>query len=148
MFHNVTILGNLGTDPDMRYIPSGTAVCSFNVATNRKYTNSDGTLVEETVWFKITTWGKQAEAVADYLHKGDPVFIEGRLKPDESGNPNIWTRQDGTAAANFEVTANTVKFINGGKRAQNAAVNQAQSPVQVPAQAPKQVSQTVDEIEV
>jgi len=129
MFHEIMVLGNLGNDPDLRYTAQGTAVCNMNVATNRKY-ESNGTMVEETVWFRVATWGKSAEAVSQYLHKGDPVFVTGRLKPDENGHPGVWTKNDGTAAASFEINASTVKFINGVKRGTTVAADDA-SPLPV-----------------
>ena len=113
MFHTIIIVGNLGTEPEMRYIASGQAVTKFNVATNRSYRNSDGQTVKETIWFRVTVWGKQAESVNNFLHKGSKVVIEGRLSPDPStGNPRIWNRQDGSPAASFEVTASTVRFLS------------------------------------
>jgi single-strand DNA-binding protein len=112
MYHTIIIVGNLGRDPEMRYTPSGQAVTTFNVASNRQYTGSDGNPVKETTWFRVTVWGKQAEVVSQYLKKGSKVLIEGRLTPDPAtGGPKIWTRQDGTAGASFEVTANTVRFL-------------------------------------
>jgi single-strand DNA-binding protein len=97
----------------MRYTPSGQAVTNFNVATSRQYTGSDGNPVKETIWFRVSTWGKQAEICNQYLKKGSKVLIEGRLKPDQStGGPRIWTRQDGTSAASYEVNANTVRFLS------------------------------------
>jgi single-strand DNA-binding protein len=97
----------------MRYTPSGQAVTNFNVATSRQYTGSDGNQVKETIWFRVSTWGKQAEICNQYLKKGSKVLIEGRLKPDQStGGPRIWTRQDGTSAASYEVNANTVRFLS------------------------------------
>ena len=113
MYQNLIIVGNLGRDPEMRYTPSGQAVTNFNVATNRKYTTSDGNKVEETTWFRISTWGKTAEVCNQYLKKGSKVLVEGRLNPDpDSGGPKIWTRQDGTSAASFELTANQVRFLS------------------------------------
>lgn len=113
MYQNLIIVGNLGRDPEMRYTPSGQAVTNFNVATNRKYTTSDGNKVEETTWFRVSTWGKTAEACNQYLKKGSKVLVEGRLNPDpDTGGPKIWTRQDGTSAASFEVTANQVRFLS------------------------------------
>ena len=113
MYHQIVIVGNLGRDPEMRYTPSGTPVTSFNVATNRKYTGSDGNQVKETTWFRVSVFGKQAEACAQYLKKGSAALIEGRLNPDpQSGGPRTYTRQDGTTGANFEVTANTVRFLS------------------------------------
>ncbi len=113
MYHTIIIVGNLGRDPEMRYTPSGQAVTNFNVATSRQYTGSDGNQVKETIWFRVSTWGKQAEICNQYLKKGSKVLIEGRLKPDQStGGPRIWTRQDGTSAASYEVNANTVRFLS------------------------------------
>lgn len=113
MYHTILIVGNLGRDPEMRYTPGGQAVTNFNVATNRQYTASDGTPVKETIWFRVSTWGRNAETCNQYLRKGSKVLIEGRLIPDQaSGGPRIWTRQDGTPAASFEISANTVRFLS------------------------------------
>jgi len=113
MYHTIIIVGNLGRDPEMRYTPSGQAVTNFSVATNRQYTSSDGTQVKETIWFRVSTWGKQAETCNQYLRKGSKVLVEGRLVPDPgSGGPRIWTRQDGSSSASFEVSASTVRFLS------------------------------------
>lgn len=119
MFQKVILVGNLGRDPEMRYTPSGTAVTNLSVATNRRYTDSQGNQVEETVWFRVSVWGKAAEAVNQYLTKGRQVLVEGRLIADASGNPRIWSRQDGTPGASFEINAQTVRFL--GSRNGNAA---------------------------
>jgi len=112
MFHTIIIVGNLGRDPEMRYLPSGQAVTTLSVATGHKYTGSDGQMVDETSWFRVSVFGKQAEACNQYLKKGRAVLVEGRLRPDPaSGGPRIWNRQDGTPAASFEVTAATVRFL-------------------------------------
>jgi single-strand DNA-binding protein len=113
MFHKVILVGNLGRDPEMRYTPSGQAVTNLNVATNRRYTDSSGEQREETVWFRVAVWGKQAEACNQYLSKGRQVLVEGRIVADENGNPRIWNRQDGTPAASFEINAQTVQFLGG-----------------------------------
>ena len=113
MFHKVILVGNLGRDPEMRYTPSGQAVTNLSVATNRKYTDGSGESHEETVWFRVSVWGRQAEATNQYLSKGRQVLVEGRLVPDENGNPRTWTRQDGSTAASFEVNAQTVRFLGG-----------------------------------
>ncbi len=113
MYHTIILVGNLGRDPEMRYTPSGQAVTSFSVATSRKYTGSDGNLVEETVWFRVSVWGKQAETCSQYLRKGSKVLVEGRLTPDKAtGGPRVWTRQDGTPAASFEISASMVRFLS------------------------------------
>ena len=113
MFHKVILVGNLGRDPEMRYTPSGQAVTNLSVATNRTYTDNAGTQVKQTVWFRVSVWGKQAEASHQYLRKGRQVLVEGRLNPDDNGNPRIWNAQDGTPRASFEVTAETVRFLGG-----------------------------------
>ena len=114
MYHKILIVGNLGKDPEMRYTPSGQAVTSFSVAANRQYTASDGQQVKETIWFRVSAWGRQAEACNQYLQRGSRVLVEGRLSADPAtGAPRIWTRQDGTPAANYEMTANSVQFLGG-----------------------------------
>ncbi len=113
MFHKIVLVGNLGRDPEMRYTPSGQAVTNMSVATNRSYTDSSGEKVDETVWFRVSVWGKQAESAHQYLRKGRQVLVEGRMVPDENGNPRIWNRQDGSPAASFEVNAQTVRFLGG-----------------------------------
>ena len=113
MYHTIIIVGNLGRDPEMRYTPGGSAVTNFNLASNRQYTASDGTAVKETIWFRVSVWGKAAETCNQYLRKGSKVLVEGRLVPDLStGGPRIWTRQDGTSGASFEVSASTVRFLS------------------------------------
>lgn len=111
-YHTLILIGNLGRDPEMRYTPSGQPVTSFSVASNRSYVNNNGEKTDETIWFRVTAWGKLAETCNQYLHKGSKVLVEGRLVPDKNGGPRIWNRQDGTPSASFEVTANTVRFLS------------------------------------
>lgn len=122
MYHKITIVGNLGRDPEMRYTPSGQAVTNFNVATSRKWTNNEGQIQEETVWFRVSTWGKLAETCNQYLSKGRQVFVEGRMTVDkETGGPRVWTDQNGTPRASYEVTALDVKFL--GTRGDSGGYN-------------------------
>lgn len=101
MYHKLTIVGNLGKDPDMRFTTDGKAVTTFSVAaSNRK---------DETTWFRVSTWDKQAETCNQYLHKGSKVLVEGRLKPEI----NVYQRKDGSYAASYDVTADTVRFLSG-----------------------------------
>lgn len=111
-YQSTTIVGNLGRDPEMRYLPNGNPVTSFSVATSRSYTNNQGVKVDETTWFRVSVFGKAAESCNQYLKKGSKVLVEGRLQADKSGGPRVWTRQDGTPAASFEITANTVRFLS------------------------------------
>lgn len=111
-YHTIIIVGNLGRDPEMRYTPNGSAVTSLNVASSRTYTDAAGQKVKETTWFRVSVWGKQAESVNNFLKKGSMVLIEGELRPDkETGNPRIFTRNDGTSGASYEVNARTVRFL-------------------------------------
>jgi single-strand DNA-binding protein len=113
MFQTIIIAGNLGKDPEMRYTPSGQAVTSFNVATNRNYTDSNGQQVKETIWFRVSVWGKQAESTHNYLKKGSKVIVEGRLVADPtSGGPRIYKRSDGSSGASFEISASNVRFLS------------------------------------
>lgn len=121
MYQRLVLVGNLGRDPEMRYTPNGTAVTSLSVATSRRYTTADGQQKEETVWFRVSVWGKQAEPCNQYLAKGSKVLVEGTLVPDENGGPRIWTGSDGKARASFEVRANTVRFLSSKRDAAQGA---------------------------
>ena len=113
MYQSLTIVGNVGRDPEMRYTPTGAAVTSFSVATSHQYSNNAGETIKETVWFRITTWGKQAETCNQYVKKGSKVLVEGRLTADPAtGSPRVWTGKDGRQGASFEVTARTVRFLS------------------------------------
>jgi single-strand DNA-binding protein len=101
-------IGNLGTDPEMRYLPSGVAVTSFRLATTRRYTTSDGERREETEWFTVNAWRNLAELCNQYLTKGRRVYVEGRL------NSRSWQGQDGQTRFNNEITADQVLFLGGG----------------------------------
>lgn len=114
MYQKIIIVGNLGNDPEMRYMPDGTPVTSFSVATSRRWTDQQtGQPVSETTWFRVKVWRKQAESCNQYLSKGQKVLVEGVLTPDRAtGGPKVFTRQDGTIGASFEVTADSVRFLN------------------------------------
>ena len=108
MYSKLILIGNLGSNPEMRYTTDGKPVTSFSVATSRKYGE-----VDETTWFRVSVWGKQAESCNQYLHKGSRVLVEGALKADAQGNPRTYERKDGTWGASFEVVASAVKFLSG-----------------------------------
>lgn len=114
-YQKLIIIGNLGRDPEMRYLSNGQAVTNLNVATNRRWTDqATGQTQEEVAWFRVSVWGKQAEAANEYLSKGRPVLIEGHLRPDpDTGGPAVYTRSDGSAGASYEVVAERVQFLGG-----------------------------------
>ncbi len=113
-YQKVIIVGNLGNDPELRYTADGTPVTTLSVATNRRWKNRDGSQGEETVWFRVSVWRGQAEPCANYLSKGRQVMVEGRMTPDKAtGGPRIWTAQDGSPRASYELTADRVIFLQG-----------------------------------
>ena len=111
--NKIMVIGNVGTDPDMRYTPNGSAVTSFRLATNRRYTTAAGEQREETEWFTITAWTQLAELCNQYVTKGMRIYAEGRLKSDS------WTGNDGQTRFRNEIVANNVVFLGG--RAQDGA---------------------------
>jgi single-strand DNA-binding protein len=106
-FNKIILVGNLGRDPELRYTPQGTPVCSFSIATNEKRKDKSGNYEDHVTWFKVTFWGKQAEAASQYLTKGRPVYVEGRLRVEE------WTDRDGKARRTLEVQGTDMQFIGG-----------------------------------
>jgi len=108
-FNKVILVGNLGRDPELRYTPQGTPVCSFTMATNERRKDKTGEMQDQTTWFRVTLWGRQAETASQYLTKGRPVYIEGRLRVEE------WTDRDGKPRHTLEVNATDMQFIGGGR---------------------------------
>ena len=104
--NKVMLIGNVGTDPEMRFTPNGNPVTSFRIATNRIYTASDGERRQETEWFTVVTWQKLAESCNQSLTKGQRVYVEGRL------HTNMWEGQDGQKRTRVEVVANSVLFLD------------------------------------
>lgn len=132
MFHRIIMVGNLGRDPEMRYVASGQAVVSMSVAVNSQYTNSAGTVVKQTTWFRVTVWGKTAEACSKYLRKGSSVLVEGTLQPDQNtGGPRVWTSKSGSVGASYDVLASTVRFLSrkDDDGSDNGSLDQALSAV-------------------
>ncbi len=124
-YQKIIIVGNVGKQPEMRYLPSGQAVTSFSVAVNEQYTASSGEKVKRTIWYRVSTFGKQAETCNEYVKKGMSVLVDGRMTADATtGGPRIWTKQDGTPGTSFEITASTVRFLSsreGGESHEAAA---------------------------
>src|SRR5713226_1865808 len=114
-FNKVILVGNLGRDPELRYTPQGTPVCSFSMATNERRKDKAGEMQDQTTWFRVTLWGRQAETASQYLTKGRPVYIEGRLRVEE------WTDRDGKPRHTLEVRATDMQFIGGGRGEEGGA---------------------------
>lgn len=124
MFQSVTIIGHLGGDPEMRYTNTGVPVASFSVATKKSWTGADGQRQEKTVWFRVSSWQKQAEIVTQYLHKGSKVHVIGEIE-----EPRVFTDRDGNARASLELRAQTVTFLDSrSDNQQNGHMPTAQTP--------------------
>jgi single-strand DNA-binding protein len=105
-FNKIILVGNLGRDPELRYTPDGTPVCTFSLATNeRRRDRATGENNDVTTWFRVTLWRRQAEVASQYLTRGKPVYIEGRLRVEE------YTDRDGKQRHSLEVTATDMQFI-------------------------------------
>ena len=107
-FNKVLLMGNLTRDPELRYTPSGAAVASFTVATNRVYKLPSGEKKEEVSFLRTVVWGRMAETCNEFLKKGSPVFVEGRLQS------RSWDGPDGQKRNAVEVVAHNVQFLRGG----------------------------------
>ena len=110
MYQQITLIGNLGNDPEMRYTPSGVPVASFNLAVNRSWTGQDGQRQDKTTWFRVSVWNKQAEIVTQYLSKGRQVMVVGEVE-----EARVYTDREGNPRASLEVKAQSVRFL--GQRA-------------------------------
>lgn len=112
--NKVFLMGNLTRDPELRYTPSGAAVANLGLAVNRRFKNASGEWQDEASFFTVVVWGRQAENCAQYLTKGRPVLVEGRLQQ------RSWETQDGQKRSVVEVVAENVQFL-GGSRGEDAA---------------------------
>ena len=104
--NKIMVIGNVGSDPEMRFTPNGKPVTSFPLATNRFFTTSDGERKRETEWFDVVTWDRQAESCNQFLTKGQRVYVEGRLRT------RSWDGQDGQRRFRVEINANRVIFLD------------------------------------
>lgn len=113
-YSKALVMGNLTRDPELRYIPTGTAVTNFTVAVNRRYTPPGGETKEEVSFIPVVVWGKQAENCNQYLKKGSPVFVDGDIRQRSYETP------DGQKRSVIEVVANTVQFLSGRPQEEKA----------------------------
>jgi len=104
-YNRVILLGNLTRDPEIRYLPSGMAVCDVGLAVNERRKNSSGEMIDETTFVDMTAWGRTAEVMSEYLSKGSPTLIEGRLKLDS------WEGQDGQKKSKLKVVVDRMQMV-------------------------------------
>ena len=141
-FNKMIVVGNVGSDSEMRYLESGTAVTSFTLATNRRYRTSSGEQREETEWFTVTAWGRLAETVNQYVNKGMKIYAEGRLKS------STWEGNDGQTRFRNEIPATDIVFLDSrgaGSSSPNPA-NNTEEASQVQAQTPPSSSSEDDNV--
>ena len=105
--NKVILLGNLGRDPEVRYLPSGDPVANITIATSSKYKGKDGNMVEETEWHRVTFFGRLAEIASQYLKKGRPVYVEGRIKTRK------YTDKDGVEKFATDIVASEMQLLGG-----------------------------------
>ncbi len=108
-FSKITLIGNLGRDPELRYTPQGDAVCDFSIAVNDRKRDKAGEFQDVTTWFKVTFWRKQAETASKYLTKGKSVYVEGRLQVEE------WNDRDGNKRFSLVVQGSDMQFIGDAR---------------------------------
>ncbi|MFL2876926.1 MAG: single-stranded DNA-binding protein [Pontiellaceae bacterium] len=114
-FNRVMLMGNLTRNPELKYTPSGSAVADLGLAVNESFKNKAGETIEQTCFVDVVAWGRQAETAAEYLKKGSPVFVEGRLQFDQ------WESQQGEKRSKLRVRAERVQFLSAGGGNDNAA---------------------------
>lgn len=111
--NKVILVGRLGQEPELKYTPSGMAVCNFSLATSDSWTDKSGQKQERTEWHRVVVWGKLAELCGQYLGKGRQAYVEGSLQT------RSWEGKDGGKRYTTEINAKTVQFLGGGAQASN-----------------------------
>jgi single-strand DNA-binding protein len=123
-YSKLIIVGRLGQNPELRYVPNGQAVANFSLAADRNYKNASGENVKVTTWFKVSVWGAQAESCNKYLSAGSMVLVEGVLNPDTAtGRPKIW-ESNGKTGASYDVNAQTVRFLDTKKKSVKESIEE------------------------
>jgi single-strand DNA-binding protein len=111
MLNKVFLIGRLGRDPEVRYMPNGEAVCNFSVATSEKYTDKNGQRQEVTEWHNVTMYRKLAEIAGQYLKKGSQVYLEGKIQSRK------YQGKDGIERTAYDIIANEMKMLGGNSQA-------------------------------
>ncbi|MEN9885597.1 MAG: hypothetical protein RL758_175 [Pseudomonadota bacterium] len=123
--NKVTVLGNVGQEPEIRYNPSGTAWCTLSIATSYKWTNKEGEKQEETEWHRVVFNGRLAEVVGEYVKKGNPLYVEGRLKTRK------WQDKEGRDTYTTEIMASEMQLL-GGREEKQPQQPQGRAPAPAP----------------
>ncbi|MFH1360007.1 MAG: single-stranded DNA-binding protein [Candidatus Omnitrophota bacterium] len=139
--NKVLLIGNLTKDPELRYTPSGVAVANLRLAVNRRYKDKAGEPKEETCFITVTAWDRQAEVCNQYLQKGRPVFVEGRLQSRQ------WEGADGQKKSTIDIRAERIQFLNARNHSTPAASGNGPGSRETAEPMPKNESVTWDEEE-
>jgi single-strand DNA-binding protein len=137
--NKVILIGNLGSDPEVRYLESGSAVAKFNIATTESYTNKNGERVDNTEWHRIELWEGLAKVAEKYLKKGNQVYIEGRIRTDS------WTDKEGQQKTGITIRANSMTLL-GGPAGSGTGVDSGQGYAQTSAPRSSQPARSSDPI--
>ena len=129
--NKVILSGNLGSDPELKYTPSGTAVANFSLATTEQWTNKDGEKGEKTEWHRIVAWRRLGEICGEYLHKGKQVYIEGKIQT------RAWEDREGNKRYTTEVVANTMQMLGSPGRGGKATSSEERFPNEEPVSIPE-----------
>ena len=121
--NKVILIGNLGKDPETRYLPSGDAVANFSIATTEVFKDKSGAKQEHTEWHRISFFGRQAEIAGEYLKKGSPVYIEGRIKTRK------WQDKEGVEKYSTEIVGERMQLLGGKPERQEAKQERESKPV-------------------
>ena len=130
MMNKVILIGRLGRDPEVRYMPNGEAVCNFSVATSESWKDQSGQHQERTEWHNITMYRRLAEIAGQYLKKGSQVYLEGKIQSRK------YQGKDGIERTAYDIIANEMKMLGGGNSEQQAQQAQAETPTSPRRQAP------------
>ena len=129
--NKVILVGNLGSDPEVRYTPSGKAVANFTLATHEQWTGKDGEKGERTEWHKIVAWDRLGEICGEYLHKGKQIYIEGRLQT------RSWEDRDGNKRYTTEIVAQIMQMLGSSAKQGKAKTNEERFPEEEPISVPE-----------
>lgn len=139
MLNKVILIGRLGKDPEVRYMPNGEAVCNFSVATSESWKDNNGQKQERTEWHNITMYRKLAEIAGQYLRKGSQVYLEGKIQSRK------YQGKDGIERTAYDIIANEMKMLGGGNSEQQAQSAQAETPTPPRRQAPATPVEDIDD---
>lgn len=123
MYQQITLIGNLGSDPELRYTASNMPVCSFRMAVQKQWHGQDGEQKEKVTWFRVTAWQKLAEVVSEHLSKGRKVMVVGEVE-----NAQAYVNKTGELAATNEVTARTIRFLDSAQHEENPFTDESAEP--------------------